>query len=478
MNLLKILLIFLLLSLGESKGRCSTMELIGLDNFVNGSSNERNDNYILLKVEELPGSVRKIYREWDSLSNLSKKKLFNKIFEKEKYWGYFFSSWGRYAFYTENSKVLRIFSEALRFVEQEYKVDQVILTSREVKEGHWYRETFARNMRLLLDAYTFTNESFVLDIIDKQTTIWMERNKKVNVSDFNIYPYSAKLFNKRSSEINPNQNLQMGLVLSKLYLDRNSKFYLNEEVKASALDEINAALSLVKDDGFFPLNQYAIGVGDSNYAGLSTIILYQLVQIWGYQEWLSTLKKVGLWLEKSFDEDRPWNTKKDGEDYHFDQFTAFNLFGRIPSFYAAGISSDRAKEWMEFIVSKFEDFNIIDLKPRWDELQTIPESYYSNELRSSDIKVLPPKIYVRKEKEIIYINFVATEIKSIIIKDVELDKIEDFVLENFTLNTGDEISVLDGQDNLVTNKISIPFTGNNLKIIVTVFDNNNPIKDK
>lgn len=376
MNLIKTIpfIIFLFSTECKDNNGISKRKESDLDGPVVFQSDSRTE-IELLKIEELPGSVRKIYREWDTLSHSERKKLFDEIFERENYWGYFFSAWGKYSFYTENPKIYRIFQEALRFVKNEYSKDGIIITSREIEEGHWYRETFARNMRLLIDAFTYTNDLAVLNVVDEQTSLWIKTNEKSIMNGFEIYPYSSKLKNERSSEINPNQNLQMGLVFTKLYFNKNSKFYLDEAIKESALNEINAGLSLVKNDGFFPLNQHAIMVGDSNYAGLSSTILYELVQIWGKKDWIKILKRDGIWLEKSFNEKRPWNTKKDGKDYHFDQFSAFNLFSRIPTFYAAGVSSTRAKELMEFTKLKFPDFQILDLTPRWDFLKFLPENY-------------------------------------------------------------------------------------------------------
>ncbi|RZS96697.1 hypothetical protein BC751_2279 [Cecembia calidifontis] len=448
---------------------------------LNKSIEFTSDDYYqveLLKIEELPGSVRRIYREWDDLSQESKKILFNDIFEKENYWGYFFSTWAKYSFYTENPKILRIFQEALRFVKNEYSVDGVIMTEREVLEGHWYRETFARNMRLLLDAYSYTNDLAVLGIIEEQTNLWIGTNEKSNVKGFKIYPYSSKLKNARSSEINPNQNLQMGLVFSKLYFNEKSKFYMNDFIKESALNEIKAGLSLVRENGFFPLNQHAINVGDSNYAGLSTIVLYELAQIWADPDFIDILKRVGIWLEKSFNESRPWNTKDDLPDYHFDQFTAFNLFSRIPAFYAAGLPSQRAKQWMEFVKTKFTDFQILDLTPRWDNLQSLPENYYSNHKRNKDLKHLPPKLYVRKEDNVVFINVVGSEIKDFKICQLDQNSIKDGVFEDLEIKEGDQLKVYDVHNNMTTLVFGPLMAGSHLKVFVNFFDYNNPIKNK
>lgn len=479
MNLIKIFPLILLLNTSVCRGNKSIHieEISELNRSVELLSDE-NYQAELLKIEELPGGVRKIYREWDDLSQESKKILFDDIFEKENYWGYFFSTWAKYSFYTENPKILRIFQEALRFVKSEYSVDGIILTKREVIEGHWYRETFARNMRLLLDAYSYTKDLAVLKIIEEQTNLWIGTNQKSNVNGFEIYPYSSKLKNARSSEINPNQNLQMGLVLSKLYFNEKSKFYLNDFIKESALNEIKAGLSLVREDGFFPLNQHAINVGDSNYAGLSTIILYELVQIWGDPDWIDVLKRVGVWLEKSFNESRPWNTKDDLPDYHFDQFTAFNLFSRIPSFYAAGIPSQRAKQWMEFVKKKFTDFQVLDLTPRWDNLQSLPENYYSIHKRNKDLKHIPPQLYVRKEGDVVFINVVGSEIKDFNIGQLDEISIKDGVFEDLEIWEGDQLKVFDFHNNLTTFIFGSSLSGNHLKVVVNFFDYNNPIKNK
>jgi hypothetical protein len=436
------------------------------------------DNVQLLKVEELPGSFREVYKTWDKLDENGKKALLENIFNQDKYWGYFFSTWGKYYFYTENSRVLRILKEAIVITGTKIHHDGVVQTSAEISQGHWYRETFARNMRLLLEAYSYSQNPLVLELVDTQTSQWMDKNVREKANGFMIYPYSAQLKNSRSSEINVNQNLQMGLVFSKLYFEPESKFYLNETIRKIALDEINASLSLFRNDGFIPLNQHAAHVGDSNYAGLSTSILYELVQIWGHPSWINYLQQSGRWLEKSFDENRPWNAKTDGKDYHFDQFSAYNLFSRIPAFYAAGISTFRAKEWMNFVASRFTNFDILDLVPRWDHLQSLPEHYYSEKVRTKNLKVLPPSIYAEINQNILKINIVASEVEEIVIAQ---QRKTSFSLENsffMRFKNGDKIKVKDAQ--LQESVLEIPkkWVGKEWKVEVCLFDFNHPINQR
>jgi hypothetical protein len=432
----------------------------------------------LLKVEELPGAFRQIYKTWDGLDTLGKKKLLEERFQNEKYWGYFFSTWGKYYFYTENRRVLRIMKEAIALLGDEFQEEGIIQTADERKAGHWYRETFARNMRLLLEAYSYSKEPMVLELIEQQSDLWIKKNSRVLNNGFKIYPYSSQLTNVRSKEINVNQNLQMGLVFSKLYFLPESKFFLHPDIKSMALDEIKASLSLINSDGFIPLNQHALKVGDSNYAGLSTSILYELVQIWGDPDWIAALKKSGQWLEKVFDEKRPWNSKADGEDFHFNQFSAFNLFSRIPAFYAAGIPSKRAQSWMKFIESKFPEFNILDLVPRWDHLQSLPESYYSTTNRPHILKVLPPSLYVDPIKNQLNVSIVASEVSEIRIARQKISSFTGLQSFNRHFKKGDQILVKDQQGQESIWDIPQSWLGKKWVINLQVFDYKHPIKDK
>ncbi len=445
---------------------------------VNNGKGEMHQKEMLLKVEELPGTFRQVYKTWDQLEPDAKVALLDRFFTHEKYWGYFFSTWGKYYFYTENKRVLRILKEAIFLAAEEFEEEGVILTKVEKSHGHWYRETFARNIRLLLDAYTYTKEPLILKVIEEQTQLWLSKNKRVSNSGFEIFPYSAKLSNSRSSEINVNQNLQMGLVFSRLYFLPEGKYYLNEQIKKIALDEVNAGLSLVRSDGFIPLNQHAAHVGDSNYAGLSTSILYELVQMWGDKNWMNQLKKSGQWLEKSFKEDRPWNAKTDGKDYHFEQFSAYNLFSRIPAFYAAGISSERAKEWMDFVSKKFDQFDVLDLVPRWDHLQSLPENYYSDKVRKKPYKVIPPAIYAFVSDQTLNINLVGSEIDYIKVGTKEFYDIKGKQTFQIRFKDSEIVCVRDslGQES----ELSIPksWTGKKVSVQVQVFDYNHSLKDK
>jgi hypothetical protein len=438
----------------------------------------KQESPMLLKVEELPGTFRQVYKSWDNLSLQGKRDLLDDFFKKDKYWGYFFSTWGKYYFYTENKRVLRILKEAIQLAEEEFISEGVIMTSHEMSQGHWYRETFARNMRLLLDAYAYTQEPLVLNMIESQSDLWLKKNSRVPNNGFEIFPYSSKLRNSRSSEINVNQNLQMGLVFSKLYFLPESKFYQSKVMKDLALNEVNAAISLIRENGFIPLNQHALHVGDSNYAGLSTSILYELVQIWGDKKWLNLLIKSGIWLQNSFDEDRPWNAKTDGKDYHFEQFTAYNLFSRIPAFYAAGISSERAKSWMQFVKERFNHFDILDLVPRWDHLQTLPEDYYAVQKRDKSLKVLPPSIYAFVANQSLNINIVASQVSFFKIGTREFYEFKDCEFFEMKIDKKAKIMVKDAYQQESELQILDDWEGKKVRIQVQVYDLNHPIKNK
>lgn len=430
----------------------------------------------LLKVEELHGSFRELYKSWDSFNEQQKKDYFDKRFNDDHYWGYFFSEWGRNYFYTENPKIKRIFRQTLEFVISNYNNNGVLQAPTETKSGHWYRETFARNNRLLFDAWINTKEPLALGTVENQAGLWIKMNPRQQNHKYKIFPYSYKLNDERSGEINPNQNLQLALVFSHLYFEPASKYYLDPQMRDLAYNEIEATLSLVRSDGFFPLNQNAIDVGDSNYAGLSSTILYQLVQMWGEPDWIEHLQKIGIWLNTAFDESRPWNTIDDGEDYHFDQFSAFNLFARIPAFYAAGVPAERAQEWMRFVTRCYPAFEILGTTPRWDYLLTLPESYYSDIKRTNNLKVYAPQVYLDKKEDLTVCNVVGHKIIKILIDGNEIP-VEDN-RRKLSLSPGAEIKVMDGQGQETILAVPWISKGKDEKWVIRVFDIDHPIQNK
>lgn len=431
-------------------------------------------DFNLIKVSKLMKTEREFYKFWDDATYKGRKQYFDKWMKDNKYWAYFFLKQAKLCYYTQNPRVKRHLRETLQFVNDNYSYNGRIKSDYDLTEGTWFREIYARNCRLLFDAWEYTHEPLILKIIENDTDKWLAINKPIQHGEFKIFPYSKE---RGFTEINPNQNLQIGLVFSKLYFEPKSKYYLNEKIKGCALNEIESALSLVESNGFLPLSEKHIHVGDSNYAGLSTSILYELVQIWGRDDWINKLKLIGRWLENSFNEKRPWNTKADGKDYHFDRFKAYNLYSRIPSWYAAGVPSERAKEWMKFVKTKFPGFESKGIFPRWGYLVTIPEEYYVITKREKMFKPLGPKAYVYIDGENIKCNIVGEEICKVFLGDTVLKKIQSMTIDINDVQNISSIKVVDVYGSAYV--LNLPGSPTSTrKIEIKIFDQLNPIKDK
>lgn len=443
------------------------------NNIIRQSLNFGDNHFDLLKVSELHASFRELYNEWDSMDSKQKKEYFEQRFMKDKYIGYFFYEWGKYYFYTQNPRIKRIFNEALSFVNKNYKDRGRLMTREDVKKGPWYRERFARNSRLMFNAWINTGSKEMLNTVDSQIEIWLSNNRTKRNKRYKIFAYSNSSDN---NEINPNQNLQLALVFSNVFFEPQSKFYQNENLRKLAYNETNAALSIMKENGFLPLSEKHIKVGDSNYAGLSTTVLYELSQMWGREDWIVKLKMIGKWLNTAFDESRPWNSKKDGEDYHFDRKKVYNLYSRIPAFYAAGIPASRAKEWMNFVSTKFPGFEILGQVPRWGFLRTLPESYYSEKARKRKLKIYAPKIYTYVDETTLRCNIVGSEIIAIFIDDKEYEvKDQEMVYDTKKIKSL-KIKVSDKYQQV--SQINVPISDNVLQINLSVFDFNHPLRKK
>lgn len=117
----------------------------------------------------------------------------------------------------------------------------------------------------------------------------------------------------------------------------------------------------------------------------------------------------------------PWNLPRDKPNHDKNRHSFYNLISRIPAFYHYGVSSEYAKNWVDFVRQKFPDQNL-RLHARWMEHRTIPREYYLNQSYKFD---LPPKVFVHKDKEKLYINVVAEEADNIVILTDEGDALYD-----------------------------------------------------
>lgn len=365
----------------------------------------------------------KVFRNWDTMSQDCK----NESFSKYHYWGYFLRDMGLIYHFSYDDKARRIADSALNIILENCKYDGRIIPHG--VDHKWNRDTFARNMRLLFEAYTYLNNKFYLDIIDNQVSLWFKDVPRKYHNGFYIFPYGIKADNSTDSyDIDPNQNLMLAWLFSELYYCEESVFYKNNMLKDAVYNEVEAALSLQLSTGELSLAESFPLVYDSNYGGYSSGILYNICQLWDNSMWNDALVMMGEWLYSSFPMEHPWNTKEDFPNYVKDRFYASNLLERIPAFYAAGVSEEYVYSWIHFVISKFpESEKLIPFK--FYQKKTLPSSFILKDY-TKEVGYDWPSIIIHDSKI------------TILWREIAYVRIQDTCYQKFPINVKVENGVL------------------------------------
>ncbi|WP_078431828.1 hypothetical protein [Metabacillus halosaccharovorans] len=333
--------------------------------------------------------------KWNALSEASKKEIVMKdawtLQPETKYPGYLPKHLGFLYHLTGDSQYKRMVQENIALLKTYYLKDGQLQSPEYQKMDWWYRDPFARDLNGLYEAYQYTELPEIIDFIDNQAALWMSKVPRQSNNSFTIYPYGISDEGKIGSiEINPNQNIQIALLFSNLYWEPESRFYKNPLLKDIVYNEVNAVLSLQKENGSLPLRQHLPLVEDTNYGGYSGNMLYQLAQVWGNPSWIQSTIELGNWLFHEYSMSHPWNTPKDAPNYHFDRINSFNLISRVLLFYAAGIPEQDVHNWIQFSENRFPDEDMYLLE-RWYFYKSIPRNYLNGNM--AIINQLPPSIY-------------------------------------------------------------------------------------
>lgn len=296
-----------------------------------------------------------IYCDWYILSENEKRNFF----DAESYLGYFIRDISLVYLLTKQESAKQVVEDAFQFICTNYKTDGRIIPAW---TSQWLRDVFGRDCRLFYEAYQYTKSEKILIEIENQVNLWVLDIKRDSHNGFLIFrPGVDENGMYFQSNIDPNQNMVLAWLFSELYWCEESSFYKRQEFKDIVFNEVNAALSLQREDGALSLAEHLPAVYDSNYGGYTSSILYNICQMWGVPEWIEALKRMGLWLYVSFPMSHPWNEKSDYPNWAADRFYASNLLGRMSAFYAAGIESNYAHAWVSFIKEKFSihDRNLV-----------------------------------------------------------------------------------------------------------------------
>ncbi len=367
--------------------------------YINNDTDKEvtNDNFILNEISRL------------DLNDYANKTTYEKIDILEsdgRFNSYVIRDIARYYFLTKDVKYKEIALDLFDIYVKNFKVNGILQPDYFSQQKYWYRDTFTREMFLLVQSYEYLDSDNILREVEEQVNLWMKMIDRREHNGFLLYPYGINLknFETEPYEINPNQNLAVARLFSTLYFNPKSIFFKNFEFKNIVFNEVNAALSLVNPDGSIPLRENLPYVFDSNYAGLATTFLYNIVQMWALEDtWKKDLQKIGLWIYKKYPMSHPWNTPEDFPNFRAERFYAYNLIGRLVSFYYSGVSSEYARSWVEFIKNKFPEENL-RMETRWMEYRDIPRSYYL----SSDFNFnLPPKFYISHNDKKVMITVVS-----------------------------------------------------------------------
>ena len=333
-----------------------------------------NDTPVENEHGELYGALKKDFEKWDTYSEEEK---ISKLSESY-YLGYYPADLSLLGFITGKSVYFDYVNDIISIYKRKFVVKGMFRPTSLLGGATWYRDQFARDNKLLYEAYVYKNNPDILNLIEQQVSYWLEKVPRAEHNGYVLFPYGiAEDGSIMSYEINPNQNLQVASLFSHLYWEPKSLYYKDKLFKEIVYNEVNAVVALQKENGSLPLREGLPLVEDSNYGGYSGDMLYHLAQMWGEQSWIKSTIKIGEWLYRDFSKEHPWNVADDWPNFSSERtHNSFNLIGRILPFYAAGISKSEILNWISYIKETFPD-DELDMATRWYLYQSIPRNYLS-----------------------------------------------------------------------------------------------------
>ncbi|MRX71070.1 hypothetical protein GJU40_02660 [Bacillus lacus] len=348
------------------------------------------------KPENVFPKLVDLKNSWPKLTEQQKKNLIQKdgwnLAADAKYIGYLPMHLGFLYHQTNDEAYRTIVKEIIPLYQKYYMTDQKLQAPISRDLGWWYRDQFARDNRLIYEAYKYTNLPELLSLVDQQADLWINSVPRFSNQGYKVYPYGISNAGNLigSAEINPNQNIQVASLFSHLYWEPASKFYKNPLIKEIVMHETEAVLTLQKKNGSLPVRQELPLVEDTNYGGYSANMLYHLAQVWGSKSWMKATNDIGHWLFREYSKERPWNTPEDFPNFRVARYENFNLIARVLPFYSAGISDAAVKDWLRYAEERFPRDGKYMLE-RWYSYQSVPRTMLNDRLIVQN--QLPPQLY-------------------------------------------------------------------------------------
>lgn len=332
-----------------------------------------NDTPVENEYGELYDALKKDFEKWDTYSEEEKIAKLSESY----YLGYNPADLSLLGVITGNETYFDYVNDIISIYKNNFVVNGMLRPTSLLGGATWRRDQFARDNRYLYEAFFYTGNMDILHLVEQQVSLWLTKVPRAEHNGYVLFPYGILEDGTLASyEIDPNQNLQIASLFSYLYWEPKSKYYKNKLFKDIIFNEVNAVISLQKENGSLPIREYLPLVEDSNYGGYSGDMLYHLAQMWGEFEWIKATIKIGEWLYRDFSEVRPWNTPEDGANFRTENYNSFNLIGRILPFYAAGLSKSEIFKWINYIEETFPN-DELNMGARWYFYQSIPRSYLS-----------------------------------------------------------------------------------------------------
>lgn len=423
--------------------------------FLTYSACDTDDMPIMEDYSELYGSLQKDFELWETYSDDEKTAYLSESY----YLGYIPADLALLGFLTDNKAYFEYVKDIISLYKNKFVVNGMLRPVSQAGGALWYRDQFARDNKNLYEAYVYTGYSEILQLVEQQVALWLEKVPRAEHNGYVVFPYGIEEDGSINMyETNPNQTLQVASLFSQLYWEPNSKYYKDELFKDIVYNEVNSVIALQKENGSLPIREGLPLVEDSNYGGYSGDMLYHLAQMWGEQEWVKSTIEIGKWLRRDFSEDHPWNMPEDSPNFASDRnWNSFNLIGRILPFYAVGISKAEISNWIDYIKKSFPE-DELDIETRWYFYQSIPRSYLTG-------KPIPQKL-----KPFIFNDGYSNQNINIRLVGETIDFIELFIMNEHGKNVFHEEF-----DNNKSFKIEIPMSEGKYTYKIVVGGNMNTI---
>lgn len=288
--------------------------------------------YVEDECGELYGTLKTDFEIWDTYSEEAKIAKLSESY----YLGYTPVDLSLLGFITRKSAYFDYVNDIISLYKRKFVINGMLRPISLSWGATWYRDQFARDNKNLYEAYVYTGQTDILDLVEQQVSLWLIKVPRAEHNGYMLFPYGiSEDGTVMSYEIDPNQNLQIASLFSQLYWDPKSKYYKEDSIKKIVYNEVNAVIDIQKENGSLPLREYLPLVEDSNYGGYSGDLLYHLSQMWGEKKWIASTINIGKWLYKAFPKEHPWNMPQDGVNFSSERYYPFNLIARILPFYGA-----------------------------------------------------------------------------------------------------------------------------------------------